>query len=83
MDLKRWGKRAYTIDFTVNSQPEYDFVLEWIKAHPLIERTVKISGAVFTFQASNADIVDFAAAIALYHQQDAKLQEMEEYYNEH
>ena len=83
MDLKRWGKRVYTIDFTVNSQPEYDFVLEWIKAHPWIERTVKISGAVFTFQAVNADIVDFAAAIALYHQQDAKLQEMEEYYNEH
>lgn len=83
MDLKRWGKRVYTIDFTVNSQPEYDFVLEWIKAHPWIERTVKISGAVFTFQATNADIVDFAAAIALYHQQDAKLQEMEEYYNEH
>ena len=83
MDLKRWGKRVYTIDFTVNSQPEYDFVLEWIKAHPWIERTVKISGAVFTFQAVNADIVDFAAAIALYHQQDAKLKEMEEYYNEH
>lgn len=83
MDLKRWGKRVYTIDFTVNSQPEYDFVLEWIKAHPWIERTVKISGAVFTFQAANVDIVDFAAAIALYHQQDAKLQEMEEYYNEH
>ena len=83
MDLKRWGKRVYTIDFTVNSQPEYDFVLEWIKAHPWIERTVKISGAVFTFQATNADIVDFAAAIALYHQQDAKLQEMEEYFNEH
>ena len=83
MDLKRWGKRVCTIDFTVNSQPEYDFVLEWIKAHPWIERTVKISGAVFTFQAANADIVDFAAAIALYHQQDAKLQEMEEYYNEH
>ena len=83
MDLKRWGKHLYTIDFTVNSQPEYDFVLEWIKSHPLIERTVKISGAVFTFQAANSDIVDFAAAIALYHQQDAKLQEMEEYYNEH
>lgn len=83
MDLKRWGKRVYTIDFTVNSQPEYDFVLEWIKSHPWIERTVKISGAVFTFQATNADIVDFAAAIALYHQQDAKLQDMEEYYNEH
>ena len=83
MDLKRWGKRVYTIDFTVNSQPEYDFVLEWIKAHPWIERTVKISGEVFTFQAANADIVDFAAAIALYHQQDAKLKEMEEYYNEH
>lgn len=83
MDLKRWGKRVYTIDFTVNSQPEYDFVLEWIKAHPWIERTVKISGAVFTFQAANVDIVDFAAAIALYHQQDAKLQEMEEYYDEH
>ena len=83
MDLKRWGKRVYTIDFTVNSQPEYDFVLEWIKAHPWIERIVKISGAVFTFQATNADIVDFAAAIAMYHQQDAKLQEMEEYYNEH
>lgn len=83
MDLKRWGKRVYTIDFTVNSQPEYDFVLEWIKAHPWIERTAKISGAVFTFQAANVDIVDFAAAIALYHQQDAKLQEMEEYYNEH
>lgn len=83
MDLKRWGKRVYTIDFTVNSKPEYDFVLEWIKDHPWIERTVKISGAVFTFQATNADIVDFAAAIALYHQQDAKLQEMEEYYDEH
>lgn len=83
MDLKRWGKRVYTIDYTAHSQPEYDFVLEWIKAHPWIERTVKISGAVFTFQATNADIVDFAAAIALYHQQDAKLQEMEEYYNEH
>ena len=83
MDLKRWGKRVYTIDFTVNSQPEYDFVLEWIKAHPWIERTLKISGAVFTFQAVNADIVDFAAAIALYHQQDSKLREMEEYYNEH
>ena len=83
MDLKRWGKRVYTIDFSVNSQPEYDFVLEWVKAHPWIERTVKISGAVFTFQAANVDIVDFAAAIALYHQQDAKLQEMEEYYNEH
>ena len=83
MDLKRWGKRVYTIDFTVNSQPEYDFVLEWINAHTWIERTVKISGAVFTFQATNADIVDFAAAIALYHQQDAKLQEMEEYYDEH
>ena len=83
MDLKRWGKRVYTIDFTVNSQPEYDFVLEWINAHTWIERTVKISGAVFTFQATNADIVDFAAAIALFHQQDAKLQEMEEYYDEH
>ena len=83
MDLKRWGKRVYTIDYTAHSQPEYDFVLEWIKAHPWIECTVKISGAVFTFQATNADIVDFAAAIALYHQQDAKLQEMEEYYNEH
>ena len=83
MDLKRWGKRVYTIDFTVNSQPEYDFVLEWINAHPWIERTVKISGEVFTFQATNADIVDFAAAIALYHQQDAKLKEMEEYYDEH
>lgn len=83
MDLKRWGKRVYTIDFTVDSQPEYDFVLEWIKSRSWIERTVKISGAVFTFQATNADIVDFAAAIALYHQQDAKLQEMEEYYNEH
>ena len=83
MDLKRWGKRVYTIDYTAYSQPEYDFVLEWIKSHPCIERTVKISGAVFTFQATNADIVDFAAAIALYHQQDAKLQEMEEYYNEH
>ena len=83
MDLKRWGKRVYTIDFTVNSQPEYNFVLEWIKAHPWIERTAKISGEVFTFQAANVDIVDFAAAIALYHQQDAKLQEMEEYYNEH
>ena len=83
MDLKRWGKRVYTIDFTVNSQPEYNFVLEWIKAHPWIERTAKISGEVFTFQAANVDIVDFAAAIALYHQQDEKLQEMEEYYNEH
>ena len=83
MDLKRWGKRVYTIDFTVNSQPEYDFVLEWIKAHSWIERTLKISGAVFTFQAANSDIVDFAAAIALYHQQDAKLKEMEEYYDGH
>lgn len=83
MDLKRWGKRVYTIDYTVHSKPEYDFVLEWIKSHPWIERTVKISGDVFTFQAANADIVDFAAAIALYHKQDAKLQEMEEYYNEH
>ena len=83
MDLKRWGKRVYTIDYAAHSQPEYDFVLEWIKNNPLIERTTKISGDVFTFQAANADIVDFAAAIALYHQQDAKLQEMEEYYNEH
>lgn len=83
MDLKRWGKRVYTIDYTAHSQPEYDFVLGWIKAHSLIERTTIISAELFTFRAANADIADFAAAIALYHQQDAKLQEMEEYYNEH
>lgn len=83
MDLKRWGKRVYTIDYIVHSQSEYDFVLEWINAHSSIERASVTGHALFTFQATNAQIVDFASAITLYHQQDLKLQEMEEYYNEH
>ena len=83
MDLKRWGKRVYTIDYTAHSNAEYDFILEWIKARHFIKYSTIKSDKLFTFQAANADIVDFAAAIALYHQQDEKLQEMEEYYNEH
>ena len=81
--------RAKSFDsFCAEHYPDADLVtksivLEWIKAHPWIERTLKISGAVFTFQVTNANMVDFAAAIAMYHQQDKKLQEMEDYFNEH
>ena len=83
MDLKRWGKRVYTIDYTTQTQAEAEFVLEWIQDHPSIEDTAKMSGATFTFMATNTQIVDFAASIALYHQQDVELMEMEAYFNEH
>lgn len=83
MDLKRWGKRFYTIDYRAETQEEAEFVLGWLQEHPKIAETATMKGEVFTFKAENRDIVIFSMDIADYHMKDAELKEMEAYYNEH
>lgn len=83
MDLKRWGKRFYTIDYRPETEEEAEFILEWLQERPAIAETAVMSGEVFTFQATNKDIVLFSMAVADYNSMNAKLDEMEEYYNEH
>ena len=82
MDLKRWGKRVYTIDYRAETQEEAEFVLAWLQDRPKIAKTTVMCGEVFTFKAENKDIVIFSMDIADYHLKDAKLKEMEAYYNE-
>lgn len=83
MDLKRWGKRVYTIDYRTETQEEAECVLEWLQNHPNISKTATMCGDVFTFKATNKDIVHFSMDMAEYHTTSAKLDEMEAYYNEH
>ena len=83
MDLKRWGKRVYTIDYRAETKEEAEYVLEWLKNHPDIAKTAVMSGEIFTFIAKNKDIVHFSMEMAEYHTTNAKLDEMEVYYNEH
>lgn len=83
MDLKRWGKRVYTIDYRAETKEEAEYVLEWLQNHPSIAATAVMFGDVFTFKATNKDIVHFSMDMAEYHITSAKLDEMEVYYNEH
>lgn len=83
MDLKRWGKRVYTIDYRAETQEEAEYVLEWLQNHTGIVKTAVMSGEIFTFKATNKDIVYFSMDMAEYHTTSAKLDEMEVYYNEH
>ena len=83
MDLKRWGKRVYTIDYNTETEEEAEFILEWLQDHPAIAATAVMSGEVFTFKATNKDIVLFSTAVADYNSMSIKLDEMEAYYNEH
>lgn len=83
MDLKRWGKRVYTIDYRTETEEEAEYVLEWLQDHPAIAATGVMCGEVFTFKATNKDIVHFYMDMAEYHTTIAKLDEMEAYYNEH
>ena len=83
MDLKRWGKRVYTIDYRAETEEEAEYVLEWLQHHPSIAATAVMSGDVFTFKATNKDVVHFSMDMAEYHTTNAKLDEMEAYYNEH
>nr|DAG75499.1 MAG TPA: hypothetical protein [Caudoviricetes sp.] len=83
MDLKRWGKRVYTIDYRAETAEEVEYVLEWLQNNPGITATVVMSGKVFTFKATNKDIVNFYMDMVEYHNTGAKLEEMEAYYNEH
>lgn len=83
MDLKRWGKRVYTIDYRTETEEEAEYVLEWLQNHPSIAATAVISGDVFTFKATNKDIIHFSVDMAEYHTTSIKLDEMEAYYNEH
>lgn len=83
MDLKRWGKRVYTIDYRAETEEEAEFILEWLQDHPAIAATGVMSGEVFTFKATNKDIVLFSMEVARYNLMNAKLDEMEAYYNEH
>lgn len=81
MDLRRWGKRVYTIDYRAETEEEAEYVLEWLQNHPSIAAVM--SGDVFTFKATNKDIVHFSMDMVEYHITNAKLEEMEGYYNEH
>ena len=83
MDLKRWGKRTYTIDYRAATEAEAEYVLEWLQSHPAIALSATMTGEVFTFKATNKDIVRFSMDMTEYHTTSAKLDEMEEYYNEH
>lgn len=83
MDLKRWGKRFYTIDYRAETQEEAEFVLSWLQDHPKIAATATMTRETFTFKAENKDIVIFSMDIADYHMRDSELREMEAYYNEH
>ena len=83
MDLKRWGKRVYTIDYRAETEEEAEYVLEWLQNHHSIASTAVMFGDVFTFKATNKDIVHFSMDMAEYHTTNAKLDEMEAYYNEH
>lgn len=83
MDLKRWGKRVYTIDYCAETEEEAEYVLEWLQNHPSIAVTAVMSGNVFTFKATNKDIVHFSMDMAEYRTTNSKLDEMEGYYNEH
>lgn len=83
MDLKRWEKRVSIIDYRAETEEEAEYVLEWLQNHPSIAATAVMSGDVFTFKATNKDIVHFSMDMAEYHTTSAKLDEMETYYNEH
>lgn len=86
MDLKRWEKRVSIIDYRVNTDEEAQFVFEWVQNHPAIAVTgvtAVMIGRVFTFKATNKDIALFVNDINEYHAMNAKLEEMEGYYNEH
>lgn len=83
MDLKRWGKRVYTIDYRAETEEEAEYVLEWLQNNPSIAVTAVMFGDVFTFKATNKDIVHFSMDMAEYHTTSDKLDEMEAYYNEH
>lgn len=83
MDLKRWGKRVYTIDYRTETEEEAEYILEWLQDHPAIAATAIMAGEIFTFKATNKDIALFVNDINEYHTMNAKLDEMEAYYNEH
>jgi len=83
MDLKRWGKRVYTINYRAETEEEAEFIFEWLQDRPAIATTAVMPGKVFTFKATNKDIVLFSTAVAGYNSMNTKLDEMEEYYNEH
>jgi hypothetical protein len=83
MDLKRWEKRVSIIDYRTETEEEAEYVLEWLQNHPSIAATAVMIGYVFTFKATNKDIVHFSMDMAEYHTTSAKLDEMEAYYNEH
>lgn len=83
MNLKRWEKRVYTIDYRTKTEEEAEYILEWLQDHPAIAATAVMSGEVFIFKAANKDIVHFYMDMAEYHTTSAKLDEMEVYYNEH
>ena len=83
MDLKRWEKRVYTIDYRTETEEEAEYIIEWLLDRPKIAATAIMSGEVFTFKATNKDIVLFSTDIADYHLMNTELEEMEEYYNEH
>lgn len=83
MDLKRWRKRVFIIDYHAETEEEVDYVFEWLQNHPTIWNTVSLNGYVFSFKATNKDIALFVNDINEYHIMNAKLEEMEGYYNEH
>lgn len=83
MDLKRWKKRVTIIDYRAETEEEAEYVLEWLQDHPAIAATATMTDEVFTFRATNKDIALFVNDINEYHSTSAKLEEMEDYYNEH
>lgn len=83
MDLKRWEKRVFIIDYRAETEEEAEYVLEWLQGHPSIAETATMTGEVFTFRATNKDIALFVNDINEYHTTNAILDEMETYYNEH
>lgn len=83
MDLKRWEKSVSIIDYRTETEEEAEYVLEWLQDRPAIAATAIMTGVVFTFRATNKEIVHFVNDITEYHITNAKLDEMEAYYNEH
>lgn len=83
MTISRWATQYAIIDYTPTSEAETDFVRRWIFEHRELLHNVKVNEKTFTFKAINSVIGDFERELDLYKKEDARLQEMEAYFNEH
>lgn len=83
MTLVRWSRQYNIIDCTPARGAEEAFVRQWIHENRFVLHDVRVYGNTYTFKAINTVIGEFERDLYVFHSDDVRLQEMEEYFNEH